>query len=212
MTTGRIEYVDLREIWGHEAHDFTPFLAENLDLLGDTLGMELVLLDQEHQVGEFSLDLLAETEDGLRVAIENQLEQTNHRHLGQIITYMAGVDAHYGVLLVKSFREEHRAALDWLNHNIAESIGFFGVEVQAIKIGDSPPAPHFKIVSSPNEWGKVDKTSQAERDTRYGSFVGKLSAALAGSRYKIRRVGRDYFSIRTAVKGCLLYTSDAADE
>ena len=211
MNIGRIEYVDLRELWQHEAHDFTPFLVQNLDLLGQTLNMDLVLLEKEYAVGEFSLDILAEeTEEGHKVCIENQLEQTNHRHLGQVLTYMAGVNAHYGVWLVKSFREEHRAVLDWLNHNTAEDIGFFGIEVQAIKIGDSTPAPHFKLVSAPNEWGKANKVERSEDeddDDDYHSFIRTLHQELSRSgtiKHKVRRVAKGVYNYKTPIRGANL--------
>jgi hypothetical protein len=164
MTTpnlARIERVDdLHKAWPHEAQDFTPWLAKNIDQLGEALGMNLEFRRREAPVGSFSLDILAVDPDSDRpVIIENQLETTNHTHLGQLLTYAAGHDASVIVWLTKEFRDEHRQALDWLNQRTGEDTQFFGVVVELWKIGDSLPAPHFKLVATPNEWGKSRKSS-----------------------------------------------------
>ena len=157
MTTmqglGTIERVDIREIWPNEAADFTPWLAENLATLGKALGLDLELQTQEAPVGGFSLDILArDVRSGRPVVIENQLGQTDHTHLGQLLTYAAGFDANVIVWIAKEFRDEHRQALDLLNHRTGEESEFFGVEVQLWKIAESPPAVNFNLVSTPNEW------------------------------------------------------------
>ena len=152
---GKVERVDVREIWRNEALDFTPWLASRLDLLGDALGMALEFVQREAGVGEFSLDILAQeriTKE--KVVIENQLEWTDHSHLGQILTYAAGHDARTVIWVTLGFREEHRAAIDWLNRWTPEEIAFCGVEVSAIRIGDSLPAPVFRPVAVPNDWSK----------------------------------------------------------
>ena len=155
---GSLQLVELREIWPDEAQDFTPWLAEeeNLALLAETLNMELELEAQEIDVGDFRADLLCRnTDDNSRVLIENQLAQTDHGHLGQILTYAAGLNVATIVWIAKEFREEHRAALDWQNEITAEDFQLFGLEIQLWKIGDSPPAPRFNIVSRPNNWSRT---------------------------------------------------------
>lgn len=159
----RLEPVELRKIWPNETDDFTPWLAEeeNLSLLADTLNMELELEAQEVNVGGFRADILCrDTEDNSRVLIENQLEETNHTHLGQILTYAAGLNAVTVVWIAQKFREEHRAALDWQNENTEEHLRFFGVEIELWKIGGSLPAPKFNIVSKPNPTDEEDWPNQ----------------------------------------------------
>lgn len=144
-------------MWEHEADDFTPWLAKrkNLHSLGKTLGMELVLEGAEVDVGNYAADILAfDKADNSRVVIENQLESTDHSHLGQILTYAAGLEALKVVWIAKQFTDEHRAALEWLNENTRENIHFFGLEIEVWKIGDSLPAPKFNIVAKPNDWTK----------------------------------------------------------
>ena len=158
----KIERVDLREAWPNEARDFTPWLAENIAELGEALGMDLELQETEAAVGGYSLDVLATDRDQNRpVIIENQLEATNHAHLGQLLTYAAGYDANVIVWLTREFRDEHRQALDWLNQRTGEDTEFFGVVVELWRIGDSPLAPHFRLVATPNEWGKAQIRSNS---------------------------------------------------
>ncbi len=167
MTTpslAKIERVDLREAWPNEARDFTPWLAANITELGEALGMDLELQEIEASVGGYSLDVLATDPNQNRpVIIENQLEATNHDHLGKLLTYAAGYDANVVVWLTREFRDEHRQALDWLNQRTGEDTQFFGVVVELWRIGNSPYAPHFKTVATPNEWGK--KTAAKSRAT-----------------------------------------------
>ncbi len=155
----KLERVPLREAWKHEASDFTPWLAEtdNLNALADALGIsELVLVATEHWVGDFKLDILC-TDGDEQVIIENQLEKTNHSHLGQIIAYAAGVGAKKVIWVAESFRPEHAAALQFLNDNTTDDLNFFAVEVELWKIGDSPLAPKFEVVVKPNEWTKAGR-------------------------------------------------------
>jgi hypothetical protein len=152
----KLERVPLREAWKHEASDFTPWLAEtdNLNALADELGIsELVLVATEHWVGDFKLDILG-TDGDDQVIIENQLEKTNHAHLGQLIAYAAGVGAKKVIWVAESFRPEHAAALQFLNENTTGDLNFFAVEVELWRIGDSPLAPKFEVVVKPNEWAK----------------------------------------------------------
>ena len=162
MKLGTIKKIDLRDVWSSEASDFTPWLAkdENIALLGEAIGLELEVESQEKNVGPFRADILArDLTSNHYVLIENQLEQTNHNHLGQIMTYAAGLDAFSIIWIAKSFTEEHRAALDWLNRITEENINFFGIEIEVIQIGDSLPAPQFKVVAKPNDWSKSVRSS-----------------------------------------------------
>lgn len=157
ISIGHLEQVDLRRAWMSEAGDFTPWLAkpENLRLLGDTIKMELELEAQEKNVGPFRADLLCkDTANNDWVLIENQLERTDHSHLGQVLTYAAGLKAATVVWIAREFTEEHRAALDWLNEITGEHFSFFGLEIELWKIGNSPMAPKFNVVCKPNDWTK----------------------------------------------------------
>ena len=161
---GRLHAVELRDVWEDEARDFTPWLGneENLGLLGEAVGLELELETLEAEVGPFAADILCKNiADDTWVLIENQVEKTDHRHLGQILTYAAGLSAKTVIWLAKQFTEEHRAALDWLNENTAEDLSFFGLEIELWCIGDSPPAPKFNVVSKPNDWTREVKTRSA---------------------------------------------------
>ena len=157
---GRLKSVDLRDIWISEAAEFTPWLArpENLEVLGETLGIELELEAQEKTVGPFRADILCKDIGGGHwVLIENQLERTDHSHLGQLLTYAAGLQAVTIVWIAAKFTEEHRATLDWLNKVTDESIRFFGLEVELWRIGTSPAAPRFNVISKPNDWSQSVK-------------------------------------------------------
>jgi hypothetical protein len=163
MNIGRFTKVPLREIWKHEAIDFTNWLAqdENLELLADTLGITLVSAQTEVSVGSFSLDILAEDDNGHKIIIENQLEPTNHDHLGKLITYASGLGAETIVWVVSQAREEHAQAITWLNEKTNEDANFFLIEIEAWKIDNSDPAPRFNIISKPNEWAKIVKQSSS---------------------------------------------------
>ncbi len=174
-----IEKVDPRLIWSHEAHDFTPWLAENLDRLGQAVGIDLELVTREAEVGGFSLDILAkDLGRNSHVIIENQLNSTDHDHLGKLITYASGYDADVILWVATEIREEHRQALDWLNQRTDSKTDFFGVTIEIIRIGDSKPALQFKVAVSPNEWQKnrkMDSSSQgSERSELYRSYFQGL--------------------------------------
>lgn len=152
---GRLERVDLRDVWLSEATEFTPWLArpENLAVLAETVGFELELEAQERNVGPFRADILCkDVETGHWVLIENQLERTDHTHLGQLLTYASGLQAVTIIWIAAKFTEQHRATLDWLNEITDDRFGFFGLEVELWRIGDSLAAPNFNIVSKPNDW------------------------------------------------------------
>lgn len=175
----KIEKVDLREVWSNEAADFTPWLEDNINQLGEALGMSLEIRSREAPVGSFSLDLLAHDMDNDHpVVIENQLEETNHDHLGKLLTYAAGYDASVIVWMAKEFRDEHRAALEFLNGRTDEGTEFFGVVVEIWKIDKSSPAVNFKLVATPNDWHNQTKrqtTAPASaRGERYREFFQPL--------------------------------------
>lgn len=159
---GRLTSVPPREVWPDEARDFTPWLLQNVDVLSDLIGMDLVLERAEHPVGGFSLDLIGfDKVSGGVVIVENQLEQSNHLHLGQIITYAAGTDPTTIVWVATGFRSEHRAAIDWLNQRTDERTRVFGVVIHVVQIGDSLFAPNFELVAQPNDWEKKVKQASA---------------------------------------------------
>lgn len=162
---GTLKKVDLRKAWSHEAYDFTKWLAqeENLILLSDEIGIDISLIDTEVSTGKFSADILAEEETtGRKIIIENQLETTNHDHLGKIITYASGHDAEIIIWIVKDVRDEHKQAVDWLNEHTDEKINFFAIKMELWQIGDSPYAPKFQVICKPNEWAKTIKKTVAE--------------------------------------------------
>ena len=158
---GRLRKVELRSVWQSEASHFTPWLAqeENLQLLGEAIGLELELEAQEKDVGPFRADILCRdmaTDEW--VLIENQLERTDHTHLGQLLTYAAGLQAVTIVWIAPRFADEHRAALDWLNERTDDTINLFGLEVELWRIGDSQVAPKLNIISQPNSWSRDRKS------------------------------------------------------
>jgi hypothetical protein len=157
-TLGKLQKVDLRTIWDTESGHFTPWLAqpENIELLSAAIGIDLEVEAQEKNVGPFRADILCkDTTTDSWVLIENQLERTDHSHLGQLLTYAAGLSAVTIVWIAQAFTEEHRATLDWLNEITDDRFNFFGLEIELWRIGDSPVAPKFNIVSKPNDWAKT---------------------------------------------------------
>jgi len=165
----RLKKIDLRKAWKSEDQEFTPWLAneENLELLGDTIGIELELVAQEKDVGPFRADILCKnTENESYVLIENQIEKTDHKHLGQLLTYASGLEAVTIIWIASKFTEEHRKSLDWLNEITDKRFKFFGLEIELFQIGDSPYAPRFNVISMPNNWGK--SVSQAAKSISEG--------------------------------------------
>jgi hypothetical protein len=206
-TLGRLISVSIREVWAHEANDFTPWLAEtdNLSLLAETLQLgDLQVQGTEVPVGNFLIDILARDIEGRIVVIENQFGPTDHTHLGQILTYVAGQDGQATVIwIAESIREEHRAAIDWLNASTIEGFDFFAVEVEALRIGASPPAPWFNVVAKPNSWSRgvgraTRSTNGGQLDDRAKAYVGYWSAFRSflqdkGAPYKVGTPSRDYW-------------------
>lgn len=168
----KLQRVPLREIWGDEARNFTPWLAtdEALGLLGELIGRELELIGTEVAVGPYSADILAKAagQEDHKVVIENQLGKTDHDHLGKMITYAAGLGAKTLIWVSDRFCDEHRAALDWLNQNTGENLDFYGLEIRAFRIDDSRPAPQFSAISIPNSTTKAarEELSSSERRSK----------------------------------------------
>ena len=159
---GKLEKVDLRKVWTHEARDFSAWLAQekNLNALGETIGVELSLIGTEVDVGRYRIDILAtDSNTDHKVVIENQLEPTNHDHLGKVITYAAGLDAKYLVWIVKEVLPEHQKAIEWLNEYLDEEIRIFLIRIEVWQIGNSAYAPKFEIISAKNDWAAVVKKS-----------------------------------------------------
>ncbi len=167
MKLGMLREVDVRELWRHEQYDFSNWLAkeQNIEYLNRILGLTLTDIDKEVYVGSYRCDLVAKDEaTGIRVIIENQLECSNHDHLGKIITYASGLDAKFVVWIVKEAREEHRSAIEWLNNNTINDINFFLIELHAYRIGESLPAPMFETIEKPNGFIKNSKTNSGNNE------------------------------------------------
>ena len=166
LPLGRIQRVNARDAWAHEAHDFTPWLADddNFAALAETLHFfDAEVEATEEAVGDFSADITARDRDGL-ILIENQLAQTDHTHLGQILTYLAGFDEPARIVWISTkVREEHRAAVDWLNAHTPSDFSFFAVELELFQIGDGPLAPHYHVVAQPNEWSRHRSVQSRQR-------------------------------------------------
>ncbi|MDZ4860842.1 MAG: DUF4268 domain-containing protein [Candidatus Hydrogenedentes bacterium] len=194
---GRLEKVDLRSAWTNEGQHFTPWLArpENLTLLAETLDLELEIQATEKPVGPFRADILCkEAINDTLVLIENQLERTDHTHLGQLLTYAAGLEAATVIWVSPQFTDEHRAALDWLNSITTNRFSFFGLEIELWRIDASIPAPKFNIVSKPNDWSKAVKRGAQEgltetQQLQYDFWVG-FHAYL--QEYSSLRCGKPY--------------------
>jgi len=176
---GRLRRIaDARSVWTSESGDFTPWLAENIDVLADALGMSLIVVDTEVRIGDFRLDIHAKDGNDRSVIIENQLERTDHGHLGQCLVYASGLDASTIIWVAPNVREEFRSALDWLNERTDSELGFFGVEVGIVQIGNGPPAPVFDVVSRPNDWQKTVKTAGNAAEARASTPVNAARQAL----------------------------------
>ncbi len=203
MTTaqklGTIERVRLRDVWEHEAENFTPWLAKNISLLGSALGIDLEVRAQETAVGIYWLDILAHDRDTDRpVVIENQLGVTDHDHLGKLLTYAAGFNANTMVWVAGEFRDEHREALDLLNQRTDEDTQFFGVEVEVLKIDNSRPSVNFKLVAIPRKWRNPKQRVGGGRSERYRAFYTELAERMNTSSrgfvdVPIDRIGTRHF-------------------
>lgn len=167
MELSKLEKVDLRDVWKHEALDFTNWLAkpENIELLSDEIGIDITLIQTEASVGNFNVDILAEEENtGRKIVIENQLNSTDHDHLGKLITYASGFDAEIIIWIVKSVRDEHKRAIDWLNEHTDQKINIFAIQMEVWRIANSPYAPKFQVIAKPNDWAKAVKTVTSQNE------------------------------------------------
>lgn len=203
MNIGKLKEVDIRSLWKHEQYDFSEWLSkeENINELNDILGLTLTDVSKEVYVGSYRCDLVAKDESsGIKVIVENQLEASNHDHLGKIITYASGLDAQVVVWIVTHAKEEHRSAIEWLNNNTNGNINFFLIELHAYKIGDSLPAPYFEIVEKPNDFIKNTKVngnkseltkSQAERLEFWNQFNEILIEK--GKPFNVRKATTDHW-------------------
>jgi len=168
---GRIERITLREVWKNETN-FTSWLFDNIEVLSEELDISLTAVKKEKNIGSFSGDIVAENEFGQRVLIENQLEKTNHDHLGKILTYVSNLDAKLAIWVSSEPRPEHERAIDWLNETGSDT-NFYLVKIEIYKIGDSEPAPKFTVITGPSEKTEVvgeEKKELAERHKKRLEF------------------------------------------
>jgi hypothetical protein len=191
-TLKRVE--DLRGVWKHEGRDFTPWLRDNIDLLAETIGLELDLIESESPVGNYAVDIYAkDLNTGRWVIIENQLEQTDHSHLGQVMAYAAGKEAGVVIWVATEFRDEHRQTLDWLNEITGEHVSFFGIELELLQVDDSLPAVHLKLVVEPNEWQKaLSRPATSPRQQAYQEFFGELVGKVKDKHPGLTKATRGY--------------------
>ncbi|KGQ31628.1 hypothetical protein P375_07305 [Gallibacterium genomosp. 2] len=203
MKLGKLEEVDIRELWKHEQYDFSEWLAkeENIEMLSNKVGLTLTDINKEVFVGSYRCDLVAKDETTeIKVIIENQLETTNHDHLGKIITYASGLDANVVIWIVKEAREEHRSAIEWLNNKTTTDISFFLIEIRAFRIGDSLPAPQFVVVEKPNDFVKVtnvgvDNGELSKAQSERFNFWNKFNEIVASRNkpFNIRKATTDHW-------------------
>lgn len=230
MELGKIEKLPIRGQWTNEEYDFTPWLAkeENIQLLGDEISLDLEVEGVEVSIGSYKADIVARDGNNRTVIIENQLEKTDHKHLGQIITYASGVEAQIVIWVCTQVTDEHRQAIDWLNEVTRADIAFFACEIELWRIGDSLAAPRFNVVASPNDWTKVVKSTVTNKelsDTKKShlDFWNGFKAYMeeSGSELKLRQpraqhwytlaVGRSKFNISLTTNtqskqiGCEIY-------
>jgi hypothetical protein len=214
---GALKTIDLRKIWPHEASAFTPWLAANIDRLGAALGLELELVTAEADVGDFSLDLLAkDLGTGRNVIVENQLTQTDHDHLGKLLTYAAGFDATAVVWVAQAIRDEHRQALEWLNQRTDTDTHFFGVVIEVLQIDDSKPAFNFKPIVLPNDWTKKPppkpgKQTSGKSEAYRAFFQALIDELREKHRFTSARAGQpqNWYSFASGLSGVVYGASFA---
>jgi len=190
---GRIEIMRLRDVFKKEDKDFTPWLNENLNTLGNKLDLDIIDSNIEEVVGSFNCDIIAKDSNSKKtVIIENQFGTTDHDHLGKILTYSAVKKASIIIWIAENFREEHTKTLDWLNESVSSEseLSFFGVEIKLIKIHDSPPAPDFRIIVKPNDWErsiKLYSQPMSISEKNYLQFYTKLANTYSSKNSKWRK-------------------------
>jgi hypothetical protein len=216
---GKLQRVELRNVWRHEAIDFTPWLMEHIDMVGEVLGLDLEVLSREQSVGDFAVDILVrDLGRNKLVVIENQLEETDHSHLGQLITYAAGLEAGVVIWVSSRIREEHRQALDWLNRGDGASTEYFGLVVELLQIDGSKPAVNLRVVVSPNDWSRrtIRAASTQESSGKYALYQQFFQRLIDDLREKHRftnaRVGQaqNWYSFSTGTRGFQYSVSFAA--
>jgi hypothetical protein len=176
---GDLKKVDIRKIWPSEPGNFTPWLAENINKLSTILGMDLEIIQKEYAVGDFSADIVAkDLASSNLVIIENQYGVSDHKHLGQILLYCAGINASCVLWIAESFKDEHKKTIEWLNNNTVNNIGFYAIELEIIQIDDSKPVPLFKVIESPNKnvvtGGGNGSLGTSDTQEKYRQYFQKL--------------------------------------
>jgi len=214
---GTLVYLDIRDMWLNEARDFTPWLKDNIDKLGEVIGIDLEVIQSEADVGDFSLDLLAkDLGTGQNVIIENQLENTDHDHLGKLLTYAAGFEASVIIWISKSIRDEHRQTLEWLNERTDVATQFFGITIEVFKIDNSRPAFKFVPVVFPNDWQRINKqrsiNNLTPRAEEYRIYFQRLIDVLREDyNFTRARIGQPqgWYTFPSGIVGILYGTSFA---
>jgi len=204
----RLVDLPLREAWKHEAQEFTPWLAQNIDHLSEAIGVELELTGTEVAVETFSADILARNPmDDSIVLIENQLETTDHTHLGQIMTYLAGLEAKTVIWIAPAFREPHLSAIRWLNEHTADGFGFFAIRARVVRIGNSPYAPIFEVVEKPNDWEREIKQKATSDGAAYYDIKERFwqdiitrHPNLADAGFRVWRYPNNYVQLHSTPK------------
>ena len=167
MNISKLEITPVRDAFRHEAHNFTYWLETNIDALSDRIGMQLTVLEREKSVGSFNVDLFCEDINGNYVIVENQLERTDHDHLGKVLTYLVNLDARVAVWVTPEVRPEHQRVIDWLNESTSADFAFYLVRVETVRIGDSPYAPLFTVLAAPDEQTKEIGETKKELADRH---------------------------------------------
>lgn len=214
---GAIKPVDIREVWPNEATHFTPWLVDNIERLGEALGMEIEVQESEADVGDFSLDVLAkDLGTGRIIVIENQLTETNHDHLGKLLTYAGGFEAGVLIWISNGFRDEHRKALEWLNEQTGPDVDCFGVVVEVIRIDNSKPAYSFRPVVFPNQWQKDRRGGRRglpspKAEAYRGYFQGLIDDLRTKHKFTGAKVGQpqNWYSFSSGIRGVIFSNSFA---
>lgn len=172
---GTLKNVDIRKVWPSEPSNFTPWLAENIRYLSDILNREIEIIEKEYSIGDYSADIVAKdlSSSGI-IVIENQYGISDHKHLGQILLYCAGINASCVVWIAESFKDEHKKTIEWLNNNTVNNVEFYAIQLEIIQIDDSKPVPLFKIIESPNKNvlsdGTIRTIENSDTQERYRQY------------------------------------------